>query len=53
MQLLSVANMRRYLAGSSSLTYPDAALVVLLSDPCGLPPFSFFSDSFYWEISSF
>jgi hypothetical protein len=53
MQLLSVAKMHQYLAGSSGLTYFDAALVVLLSEPCGLPPFLFFSDSFYREISSF
>jgi hypothetical protein len=44
--------MRWYLAGSSSLIDPDAALVVL-SEPYGLPPFPFFSGGFYREISSF
>jgi hypothetical protein len=45
--------MQRFLAGLSDLTSLIAASALALSETCGLPPFPFFSDGFYGEISSF
>jgi hypothetical protein len=42
-----------FLADSSDLTSLIAASALLLSETCGLPPFPFFFDGFYREISSF